>query len=447
MTTTRFATNRAPLVLIPQYFGSLIFDRRTSRYMPFDHQSTDLWLRLCHEPMHRVITKADEAAIRDFCDYFYDRGFFTLDGYFAGAVLEVEPPTDHLTGPLAVHLEIIAACNLTCSHCFAGVLPRKGRLGLDEMDRLFTELAAMGSFRLGLTGGEPLLRRDLCDILDAATARGLHPCLTTNGLLIDEHIARELGRRDLVWLNISLDGATARTNDRIRGPGTFHRVLEKLRLLARYARFTLAFTVTSESAGEIEACVQLARDVGAHTAVFRPLYPVGVAASRPELMPSFAQYTASLGRLSACEPGADVHAIDPFSPQSREQVRARTYSSRGCGAANLIASISVDGQVNPCSFSGPALNAGSIRERSFGEIWHHSAGFRAMRALSSSRPGCSDCDSEPGERAEGERFRGGCRARAQAFSGHLDAPDPWYDEWEDGLKGAYPPLTNLYIDS
>ncbi len=135
--------------------------------------------------------------------------------------MDVDVPTDHLVGPLAVHLEVVAACNLTCTHCFADVLPRQEKyLTLDELDQLFASLARMGSFRLGLTGGEPLLRPDLFDIIDAATSYGLQPCITTNGLLITKEVAREFGRRELVWLNVSLEGATAETNDLVRGKGT-----------------------------------------------------------------------------------------------------------------------------------------------------------------------------------------------------------------------------------
>jgi MoaA/NifB/PqqE/SkfB family radical SAM enzyme len=68
-------------------------------------------------------------------------------------------------------------------------------LSVAEMEGFFAELASLGSFRLALTGGEPLLRKDVFDILDAATGHGLHPRLTTNGLLVDDHLAREIGKR------------------------------------------------------------------------------------------------------------------------------------------------------------------------------------------------------------------------------------------------------------
>ncbi len=439
---------RPPLVVIPQHFGCLVFDRRSSRYMPFDHGATRALLDAHALGIAAAVGSQTDAEARaeriDFYDYFERLGWFRVDGRLAAAVIEADPPPDHLLGPLAVHLEIIAACNLRCTHCFAGELPRKTELSLAEIERLFVELAGLGSFRLGLTGGEPLLRKDLFEILDAATEQGLHPCLTTNGLLIDERIARELGKRELVWLNVSLEGATALSNDRVRGLGTFTAVKQRLRLLAEHARFTLAFTITSHNHREVEACAELARELGAHTAVFRPLYPVGVAAGQPELMPSFSQYTDALARLSGIEPGGALNAIDPFSPQHRRDTQARTHANLGCGAANLVASVSASGEVNPCSFLGSSFDAGNLRERSFKQLWDQSQVFRRLRGQSegpSRRSAGEDgpaCSSEPG-------FGGGCRARALAAHGSAEAADPWHDEWralaETGLR--LPPLSNL----
>ncbi len=408
MTSTRY-----PLVLVPQYFGCLVFDRRTSRYMPFDREATDLLLALRGQPIDGVLGRLEEGereAVAAFFDCFYRRGFFGLDGRLAADVLEVDVPPDHLVGPLAVHLEIVAACNLTCMHCFAGTLPRNHHpLAVGELDGLFADLARLGSFRLGLTGGEPLLRKDLFEILDAATGRGLHPCLTTNALLLTEDTARELGRRELVWLNVSLEGPSAEVNDPVRGAGTFDAVLEKLRLLRKHARFTLAFTILRTNAHLVRQCAELAHRVGAHTAVFRPLYPVGTALHHLDLMPSFRQYTDAIGDLAEMDcPTADLRGLDAFGPETRAAAQPLIHTSHACGAGNHVCSISVQGDVNPCSFLGPAFNGGNVREAPFETIWRTSQQFRRMR-------GASD-------------FRGGCRARAQVFAGSVDAPDPWFEE-------------------
>ena len=243
------ATNiDTPFILIPQYFGCTVFDRSMSRYLPFDAETTKLLKLSQHRPFFLLIGEMfgpeKRVQAQAFFDYFSALGFFTIEGYFAGEILNVQPAADHLTGPLAVHLEVTTTCNLSCRHCFAGKLPRHEKtLLLEEIEPIFVSMARMGSFRLGLTGGEPLLRRDLFEIIDLALSYGLHPCITTNGTLITEDIAKVFGKRDFIWLNVSLDGAAAASNDLIRGRGTFDRVMENLEILAKHSRFTLAFTV------------------------------------------------------------------------------------------------------------------------------------------------------------------------------------------------------------
>ncbi|TDB86223.1 radical SAM protein [Actinomadura sp. KC216] len=432
---------RAPLVLVPEYFGCLVFDRRTSRYLPFDAETTAVLRALRDRPVDRLLQEeADDerhGRLLRFYEHFDELGFFTPDGRFAGTVLDgLEVPPDHLTGPLAVHLEVIASCNLGCAHCFAGDLPRRDRrLTLDEIDGLFAQMARLGSFRLGLTGGEPLLRKDLFQIIDLALGHGLAPCVTTNGLLITEEIAREFGKRELVWLNVSLEGATAATNDAVRGEGVFARVMDRLAVLRRHSRFTLAFTIMKSNLAEIEDCARLAHEVGADTAVFRPLYPVGVASRHMDLMPTFAEYSTALNELASMEADAPVSLrhIDPFSPQARTETQSVVQQNYGCGAGNLVCSISVSGEVNPCSFLGPGFVAANIRDTSLAEIWHRSAGFREIRALPSTEPD------------GGAAFAGGCRARALVLGGSVNAPDPWI--LDHAGSGGRNPLVVLDVNA
>ena len=409
---------RPPLVLVPQYFGSTVFDRRTSRYMPFDQPATDFLRSLCDGDAATVIGPCDPEScggMLDFYQDFYHRGFFTIDGRFAGVALDASPPSDHLLGPLALHLEVVAACNLKCVHCFAGELPRKEQpLSLSELDDLFAQMAAMGTFRLGLTGGEPLLRRDLFEIIDLALSHGLCPCVTTNGLLITEEIASQFGKRELVWLNVSLEGATAATNDQIRGGGTFDRVVEQLRILRQHSRFTLAFTIMSTNLHEVQGCAKLAEELGAGTAVFRPLYPVGVARHHLDLMPTLQQYSDALLELESMrDDDLDLSHIDPFSPARRQEASANVCQNHGCGAGNTVCSVSVSGDVSPCSFLGPDSYTANVRQQSLREIWDNSCGFTSIRELP---------DAEPGDRAI---FSGGCRARSLVLNGSISAADPW----------------------
>jgi MoaA/NifB/PqqE/SkfB family radical SAM enzyme len=249
--------------------------------------------------------------------------------------------------------------------------------------------------------------------------------LTTNGLLLTDETARQLGRRELVWLNVSLEGPDAQTNDAIRGRGTFEAVLEKLQVLRRHTRFTLAFTILRSNAHLVTQCAELAYRVGAQTAVFRPLYPVGVALHHPDLMPGFSQYSDALHELAdMASPGADLRSLDAFGPESRSATQPRIHTSHTCGAGQHVCSISVQGDINPCSFLGPAFNAGNIRETPFAVLWNNSQPFRRLRGPS------------PGG------FEGGCRARAQVFAGSADAPDPWFEEYQRS-RSMLPPGANL----
>ena len=147
-------------------------------------------------------------------------------------------------------------------------------------------------------------------------------------------------------------------------------------------------------------------------------------------MPSFAQYTGALRELAGMDnPGADLHGLDPFSPEQREPTQPRVHTSHTCGAGNHVCSISVQGDVNPCSFLGPAFNAGNVRETPFPVLWRQAQQLRRMR----------------GEAAGG--FRGGCRARALAFAGSADAPDPWFEEYRreqaDGEDAPLHPGANV----
>jgi uncharacterized radical SAM superfamily Fe-S cluster-containing enzyme len=195
-------------VLVCQHFGSTVFDRHTSRYYPFDRRATDLLLSLRSNSIDALFAASDQqtrAALWEFYERFHPFGFFTLDGHFAGDVLDNHVPPNHLAGPLAVHLEIVAACNLTCRHCFAGTLPRHERpLTLAELDGLFATLAAMGCFRLGLTGGEPTLRHDYLksSIRDVARAAPVPDHKRVNA---DRGMAREFGKR--MCGSVSPDGA------------------------------------------------------------------------------------------------------------------------------------------------------------------------------------------------------------------------------------------------
>jgi mycofactocin biosynthetic radical S-adenosylmethionine protein MftC len=136
-----------------------------------------------------------------------------------------------------------------------------------------------------------------------------------------------------------------------------------------------------------------------------------------------------LGAANAARPAA-VRAIDAFSPRLRKDTRAVVHDNWGCGAGNTVCSISVGGDVNPCSFLGPEFIADNVRHASFERIWHESERFRAIRGL-------------PGDGTGTATFGGGCRARSLVMAGDVNAPDPWLVEHEQAPLQRRNPLTVL----
>src|SRR5262249_40424973 len=149
----------------------------------------------------------------------------------------------------------------------------------------------------------------------------------------------------------SLEGPTGAVNDAVRGAGTFDRVLEKVAMLGRHARFTLGFTLMRDNVHLVEECVDLAQRVGAQAAVFRPLYPAAVALPPLQSRPSLERYRGAIGELVEREAEPVIH------------------TSPTCGAGQPLCAVSVQGDVNPCGFLGPAFNTGNIREQPFEVIW------------------------------------------------------------------------------
>ena len=439
--------SQARFVLLPQNFGCLLFDRSRVQYLPFDHDATNLMMDLAARPsesasgsksIFELIDGATDSeyrrAVLAFFQHMSRYDMFEPDGSASIEYVHIDPPTTHLAGPLVTHVEVSGVCNISCRHCFADSLPR-AHDGLDarEFDCLFNELAAIGCFRVSLTGGEPLINRQLFEIIDSAISHGQHPTVTTNGMLIDEHIAREFGRRDSLRLNVSLDGASPSTNDRLRGEGVFEKVCERLKILRQHAEFTIGFTITRDSASEVEACARLARNLGASAAVFRPMYPAGVGIENQNLMPSFENYVDAIERLSG---GGSVE--EDISELNAE-----------CGAGRLLAAVSYQGDVNPCGFLGTEFVAGNIRDRSFRELWNDSQQFREMRAkpegdaVTSQATGhaCDHCGSADAS----DGFAGGCRSRSLVMSGSAHARDPWHTAHQSDPDRYFFPLKNVIV--
>jgi radical SAM protein with 4Fe4S-binding SPASM domain len=159
----------------------------------------------------------------------------------------------------------------------------------------------------------------------------------------------------------------------------------------------------------------LAREVGANVVMLRGCYPVGRASETGDLCPSLAEYEDAISRLKST--GRCVTIVPNGCEAGPLEDVAVIHDNFGCAAGNSVASVSSNGDVSPCSLIGGVVELDNLSDRGFTEIWDRGRGFKKIRALEAP-PLCSACQYYP-------TCSGGCRARAWALHGDIEAPDEW----------------------
>ncbi|MDM8543493.1 mycofactocin radical SAM maturase [Desulfococcaceae bacterium HSG9] len=317
-----------------------------------------------------------------------------------------------LTAPVNVTWEVTYACNLTCIHCLSDSGTKKNsELTTAASQCVIDTLAEQKVFQFNIGGGEPFMRPDFLDLMDYAHTKGMVTCISTNGTLIDEEIARRLDHKQ-VYIQVSLDGATPESNDAIRGKGSYKKVIKALECMKkRDIEVSVNTVLTRLSYPQLDDLVKLAGDFGAKLRVSR-FRPSGRGkASWNELNVSKQQmidFSHWLDRHLGVSTGDSF-----FSVTTEER---RTLGLNMCGACKLTCCISPEGGVYPCAFlQEPEFKAGKLPQDSFADLWKHSPVFRSFRELEIKS--CESC----------QRFHlchGGCPAIAYHTQRKLGIPDP-----------------------
>jgi mycofactocin radical SAM maturase len=318
-----------------------------------------------------------------------------------------------LRAPVNVTWEITLRCNLACRHCLSDA----GQAMADELDgeqcrHLIDMLSAMKVFQVNIGGGEPFIRDDFLDLLDHAHQRQIVTCVSTNGLLVDTALARKLARMKMLYLQISLDGATQEVNDAVRGQGTYIKILQAADLLARHGvHFSFNSVLTRANYSQLDDMRKLAADYGAELRVSR-FRPSGRAkSSRAELAPDKEQLEAFARWLARHDL---VRTGDSFFCLTSEHRRRKGLDM--CGAAKMTCCVAPNGNVYPCAFlQEPEFLAGNVCRHDFKDLWDHSPVFQHLRHLRVDT--CVDC-------SRFEQCRGGCPAMAFHTYHDISMPDP-----------------------
>ncbi len=253
--------------------------------------------------------------------------------------------------PLNVMLSVTDRCNSRCRYCD---IPRRGlpELTPEQMTQLIDEMAAAGTRRLGLWGGEPLLRDDIGDIIARAKSHGMYVTLDTNGYLLPQRLS-ELDGLDHVI--VAFDGPEE-AHDANRGPGTFRKAMAGLEAALPHMKVWTITVLTRRNLHCIEYIVDQGERMG-FVPTFQILHHNDVLSrGHAELMPSQEEYRAAMRRLRALKrAGRRVGCSERFLeqmlqwPDYSQTTRPQPTGGRPCLAGRLYCNVDTDGRVYACS--------------------------------------------------------------------------------------------------
>jgi 12,18-didecarboxysiroheme deacetylase len=333
-------------------------------------------------------------------------------------------------------------CNLKCLHCYAqaGALPAPAELSRAEGLDLLRDLQAFGVPVVLFSGGEPLMRPDLFDLVDKAAALGMRAVISTNGTLITPDAARRLQDQGLSYVGISLDG-TAAIHDRFRGhPGSFAAAISGvLNCQKAGLKVGLRFTISRLNFQEVPAIFDLVEAYDIPRICFYHLVYSGRGSKLVEEALTHEQTRALVDLICArtrrlFDAGrpvevltVDNHADGPYiylkllqeDPARAAEVLELLKMNEGNNSGRGIGCVSWDGEVHPDQF-WRHLSLGNVRQRPFSEIWTDLANPILARLKEKKRHVTGRC----GKCRWLDVCAGNFRVRAEALTGDLWAPDP-----------------------
>ncbi|MEK6647498.1 MAG: radical SAM protein [Candidatus Firestonebacteria bacterium] len=319
--------------------------------------------------------------------------------------------------------ELTRACNLACPHCRASAIDHRtpDELTTNECFKVLDSVVAFSKPLIILSGGEPLIRSDIFDIINYGKKLGLNIALASNATLITEEIAIKLKTSGISRVAISVYGPNENVHDTFIGKnGAFKLTFSGIENLKKAGLpFQFNFTVTKKNVCFLEEMIAFAQNSGA--VALHPFF----------LVPTGRGKEMSGDALSPVEHENALELLCKFFGKSKIELKitcaphhtrilhqsnnVQSRLSKGCLAGSAVCFTSYKGEVYPCGYF--QLAAGNLRNESLQDIWNNSKLFLELRDDEKLTGKCGIC--------EFKTVCGGCRARAYAETGNYLKEEPY----------------------
>jgi AdoMet-dependent heme synthase len=302
----------------------------------------------------------------------------------------------------SVQWRLTEKCNLACKHCYQEGRS-KDELSFFEIKKVIAEASDMitawsdargadFSRTMNITGGEPLLREDLFDILREIKQRGFKTHLLTNGALVTRKHAQELAGIGIDGVRVSIEGCEE-VHDAIRGNGSFAAAVAGVEnLIDAGLAVTLNVSLSNLNASSLTKVIACGTHVGARRIGFSRLVPFGKGSSLLSEMLSPEQVKEMYASLFSLEiKGFEIVTGDPIASQMKKPANgdAGDVAISGCAAGVSGLTLEPDGTVTPCRRM--PIPIGNVRKDFLKEIWATSPVLTALRDRSRYPGKCGAC--------------------------------------------------------
>jgi pyrroloquinoline quinone biosynthesis protein E len=295
---------------------------------------------------------------------------------------------------------------------------RAAELPAAEWARVFSEAAQLGVLHLHLTGGEPVSRQDLIELVSAGRAAGLYVNLITSGLGLNEDRLKALIAAGLDHVQLSFQDCEEEPANEFAGTRAHARKLELAKMIAKQpVGFTLNMVVHRGNLGRLKAMITMAEEFGVDRIEIANVQYYGWAlANRDRLMPTRRQMEECVALVAAEQQRLKGKLRIDFVPPD---YYARYPKACMGGWGNGLLLVDPAGRVLPCHAAGviPGLTFDNVQQRPLAWIWEESPAFLRFRGEEWMKDPCRSCDRRA------QDF-GGCRCQAMLLTGDAAAADP-----------------------
>ena len=324
------------------------------------------------------------------------------------------------SNPLALIAEITHRCPLHCVYCSnpLQLSDRSRELPTVDWVRVFCQAADLGVLHLHLTGGEPLARADLAELVSAAHTAGLYTNLITSGIGLSETRLAQLVEMGLDHIQLSFQDSQSESADWIAGAKAHARKIELAQFIKKHrVAFTVNLVVHRQNLDHLEASIAFIEELAPdRVEIAHAQYYGWALRNRAALMPTRAQVDGAVKLVAAAQKRlAGRVRIDSVLPD----YHARYPKPCMGGWGRRVLLIDPEGRALPCHAAGviPNLTFDTVRDHALRWLWEQSPAFQRFRGEDWMPEPCRSCERKS------EDF-GGCRCQALLLTGNETATDP-----------------------